>query len=135
MENLLKNITVLVVEDHADTRELLSAILNENGADVMVADSVHSALAVCRRTPPHLVISDIRLGDSDGFALIKAIREYNREYRGFTPAIALTGFAAPGDQERAMASGFNAYLRKPLEPADLIDTVTSLLRSDFHWAA
>jgi len=135
MHSLLENIMVLVVEDDADAREMISAMLNGYGANVMVADSVEAALALCRRTPPHLVDSDIRLGNSDGFALIKAIRKYNRKYRGFIPAIALTGFVAPGEQERAIASGFNAYLQKPFNFADLIDTITLLLRSELHLAA
>ena len=129
MSTLLQNMTILVIDDDADTCELLRTMLDEYGANVVVANSVEAALALCRRTPPHLVVSDIRLGSSDGFALIEAIRKYNREYRGFTPAIAITGFVAPGDEERAMASGFNAYIHKPFDPADLINTITSLLRS------
>jgi CheY-like chemotaxis protein len=128
MSTLLTNTTILVVEDDDDTAELLRTILGDHGANVMVASSVPAALALCRQSPPHLVISDIRLGSSDGFALIEAIREYNREYRGFTPAIALTGFVARGDEERAMASGFNAYVHKPFEAEDLVSTVTSVLR-------
>jgi len=127
MNTSLKNIAIMVVEDDKDSGELLRKILAETGADVVLANSVEAALALCRRNPPHLVISDIRLGSSDGFALIEAIREYNREYRGFTPAIALTGFVARGDEERAMAAGFNAYIRKPFNPADLISTITSVL--------
>jgi CheY-like chemotaxis protein len=95
----------------------------------MIANSVDAALALCRRTPPHLVVSDIRLGSSDGFALIETIRQYNREYRGYTPAIALTGFVTPGDKQRAMAAGFNAYIHKPFDPMDLVNTISSLLQS------
>jgi CheY-like chemotaxis protein len=135
MQNLLENITVLIVEDDADTRELLRAMLNGYGSNVIEAESVDGALALCRRMPPHLVVSDIRLGNSDGFALIKAIRKFNRKYRGFIPAIALTGFVAPGEEERAIASGFNAYLHKPFNFADLIRTITSLLRSEPRLAA
>ena len=129
MNTLLKNTTILIIEDDADTCELLRTLLDEYGADVMIANSVDAALALCRRTPPHLVVSDIRLGSSDGFALIEAIRQYNREYRGYTPAIALTGFVAPGDEEREMAAGFNAYIHKPFEPMDLVNTISSLLQS------
>ena len=129
MNTLPKNVTILVVEDDEDTSELLRTILTEAGATVVIANSVETALAQCRRNPPHLVVSDIRLGSSDGFALIEAIREYNREYRGFTPAIALTGFVARGDEERAMASGFNAYIHKPFDPADLISTIASVLQT------
>lgn len=127
MSNLLQNVTILVVEDDEDTCELLRTILAAEGADVVTASSVDQALLSCRSHPPHLIVSDIRLGSSDGFAFIETVREYNREYRGFTPAIALTGFTAPGDEERALASGFNAYIHKPFEPEHLINTITLLL--------
>jgi CheY-like chemotaxis protein len=129
MSTLLKHATILIIDDDADSCELLRTVLDEYGANVIVANSVEPALALCRQTPPHLVVSDIRLGSSDGFALIEAIRKYNQEYRGFTPAVALTASVSPGDEERAMASGFNAYIHKPFDPADLINTITSLLRS------
>jgi CheY-like chemotaxis protein len=135
MSSLLTNTTILVVEDDHDTSELLRVVLGDHGATVLVADSVPAALALCRQNPPHLVVSDIRLGSSDGFTLIEAIREYNREYRGFTPAIALTGFVARGDEERAMASGFNAYIHKPFDPQDLLNTISSVLRKRADFVA
>jgi CheY-like chemotaxis protein len=75
-----------------------------------------------------MVVSDMRLGSSDGYAFIAAIREYNKEYRGFTPAIALTGFRYPGDEDRAIRAGFNAYIHKPFNPEDLVLTIVRLLR-------
>ena len=90
--------------------------------------SAEAALALYRLAPPDIIVSDMRLGSSDGYAFIAAIREYNKEYRGFTPAIALTGFAYPGDEDRAIAAGFNAYIRKPFNPEDLIFTISRLLR-------
>ena len=128
MSTRLKNITILVIDDDRDTLEALRALLEENGANVVTADSVAAALVICRHAPPHLVLSDMRLGSSDGFALIEAIRKYNKEYRGFTPAIALTAYWPPGDEARAMTAGFDAYLRKPVDAEDLIGTITSVLR-------
>ena len=135
MSYLLKGMTILVVDDDGDTCELLRILLEDSGASVMIANSVEVALALCRRTPPHLIVSDIRLGNSDGFALIETIREYNREYRGFTPAIALSGLVAPGDEERARAAGFNNYIHKPFDATDFINTVVSLLRGPAGLAA
>ena len=135
MSTLLKNITILVIDDDPDTCDLLRAVLDEHGANVVVANSVQAALDVCRHNPPHFVLSDIRLGSSDGFALIEEIRKYNKEYRGFTPAIALTGFFPPGDEARAKAAGFNAYIHKPFDPADLVKTIVSVLRSSADLAA
>jgi CheY-like chemotaxis protein len=128
MSTLLKNATILVIDDDPDTCEMLRILLEEEGADIMTSHTVEEALALCRRRPPHLIVSDLRLGASDGFELIAAIRKYNREYRGFTPAIALTGFVSPGEEERAKAAGFDAYIRKPVDPRDLVQVIAELLR-------
>jgi CheY-like chemotaxis protein len=135
MSTLLANKTILVVDDDKDTRELLRALLQETSANVVVADSAEAALAVYRLNPPDIIVSDMRLGSSDGYALIAAIREYNKEYRGFTPAIALTGFLYPGDEARARAAGFDAYIPKPFDPRDVIQTITRLLQEQRHRVA
>jgi CheY-like chemotaxis protein len=131
----LRNTTILVVDDDEDTRELLRTVLTARGADVVTAASAEAALAAYRTAPPDLIVSDMRLGSSDGYAFITAIREYNREYRGFTPAIALTGFRYPGDEDRAIRAGFNAYVYKPFNPEDLILTIIRLLREQRRDAA
>jgi CheY-like chemotaxis protein len=135
MKSVLSNTTILVVEDDEDTRELLRTILGDTGAHVVTADSAETALALYRLNPPDIIVSDMRLGSSDGYAFIAAIREYNKEYRGFTPAIALTGFLYPGDEDRAMHAGFNAYMNKPFDPNALIFTVTRLLHEQRRDAA
>ena len=128
MSTVLASTTVLVVDDDEDACELLHSILGEKGANVVTAQSAEAALASYRLNPPDIIVSDMRLGSSDGYAFIATIRKYNVEYRGFTPAIALTGFAYPGDKERAIAAGFNAYIHKPFNPEDLILMIAGLLR-------
>ena len=128
MSTILPNITVLVVDDDEDTCQLLRIMLEGTGANVVTANSAEAALALYRLHPPDIIVSDMRLGSSDGYAFITTIREYNKEYRGFTPAIALTGFQYPGDEDRAIRAGFNAYIYKPFRPEDLIATITRLLR-------
>ena len=135
MSKTFTNTTVLVVDDEEDTCELLRLILEERGANVVTANSAEAALASYRLHPPDIIVSDMRLGSSDGYAFITAIRDYNKEYRGFTPAIALTGFRYPGDEDRAIDAGFNAYIHKPFKPEDLISTITRLLREQHHGAA
>ncbi|HYR91221.1 MAG TPA: response regulator [Terriglobia bacterium] len=131
----LKNLTILIVDDDADTCHLLRSVLEEAGACVLVARSVSAALDTFRRSPPHAVVADIQLGDSDGYALIKAIRQHNIEYRGFTLAIAVTGFACPEDEERAMAAGFDVYLRKPIDLTGVVDTIAEVLHRPDELAA
>jgi CheY-like chemotaxis protein len=132
MSLALKNLTVLVVDDDADDCDLLRSMLEESGASVIVAQSVEDALKLLRQSPPHVVVADV---PSDGYALIKVIRECNLEYGGFTPAIAITGFGSAADEKRAMTAGFNAYLPKPIEPGDLVRAITRVLRDSTVLAA
>ena len=127
MEQVLTNTLVMVVDDSTDICDLLRAALEHAGASVNVAQTVETAIDTFRKHIPHAVIVDIRLGSSDGYALIKAIREHNVLYRGFTPAIAVTGFASPEDEERALAAGFNRYIAKPFDPFDVVAAIAAML--------
>jgi CheY-like chemotaxis protein len=127
MSRALANKTILVVDDDKDTRYILRLALEEAAANVIEAHSVDAAFKTYRESPPHAVIADIRLGRSDGYALIKAIRETDKEYRGFTPVIAISGFTSPDDEARAMDSGFNAFIAKPFDPAAVVIAIMDLL--------
>jgi CheY-like chemotaxis protein len=81
------------------------------------------------------VIADIRIGTSDGYDLLKAIRKTNVEYKGFTPVIAVTGFASPEDEERALNAGFDAYFPKPFDPEDLVNATEKMLSQPRNLAA
>ena len=105
MSASLEHITILVVDDHADTRGLLRSFLEQSGASVTTVQSVREAVESFRHCPAHAVVTDIRLGVSNGYALIKVIREINAEYRGFTPVIAITGYAS-GRREDGETCGF-----------------------------
>jgi CheY-like chemotaxis protein len=110
-------------------------MLKESGASVDVAQSVDAALEAYRRHPPHVLIADVSFGYSDGYSLIQAIREHNIEYRGFTPAIAITDFASPEDEKRAIDAGFNAYLTMPFSQADIVSAITQVWREARDLAA
>jgi CheY-like chemotaxis protein len=131
----LLNTTILVVDDDADTGQLLRSVFEQAGASVATVSSVDSALETFRHCPPHAVVIDIRLGASDGYALIHAIRELNRAYKGFTPAIAMTGYAAPEEKERALAEGFNAFFAKPFDPFEVVEAMTRALSGPLDEAA
>jgi CheY-like chemotaxis protein len=133
--NALTNKTILIVDDDADTRELMRLVLEDNGANVITAESVEAALKTYRESPPHGVVTDIRLGSSDGYALITAIRKNDVEYRGSTTVVAVTGFGSPEDKTRALAAGFNAYITKPFEVAEVVRTLGKLLQPASDLAA
>src|SRR5262249_13195776 len=127
MSGSLENNIILIVDDDVDTCELLRTVFEHAGACVLTVHSMGAALTIFRHSPPHAVVADIRLADSDGYALIKGIRDINVEYKGFTPVVAITGYASPEDQMRAKSAGFSAYFTKPFDPADIVDAMRSVL--------
>jgi CheY-like chemotaxis protein len=123
----LKDKTILVVADDAESRDLLRVLLEAAGATVVATESVDAAFETYRQTPPHAVVSDIRLGVSDGYALIKEIRETDLEYRGSTVVVAVTESGSPEEQKKALAAGFDAYITKPFDPDEIVEILRELL--------
>ncbi|HMG73466.1 MAG TPA: CHASE domain-containing protein, partial [Pyrinomonadaceae bacterium] len=124
----LEGIHVLVVDDDAGAREMISAALNERHARVTAVASAREALQVIRRKRPDVLVSDIAMPIEDGYDLIQQIRALEANNGKLIPAVAMTAYAREEDRHRALASGFQSYLAKPIEPADLIDVVASLTR-------
>jgi PAS domain S-box-containing protein len=122
----LKGVRVLAVDDEADAQQLIAEILKQCGAQVRVAASAAEALEVLRRWLPHVLLSDIGMSGGDGYALIEQVRALPAELGGETPAAALTAYAGPDAQARALSSGYQAHIAKPVEPAELSALVASL---------
>jgi PAS domain S-box-containing protein len=122
----LANCRILVVEDHADTRYLLETVLQRKGADVRCVASAANALTEIPRVKPDLIISDIGMAGQNGYDLIREIRSLSPEAGGHTPAIALTAYAGPADRRRALLSGFQAHVAKPIDQAELLAVILSL---------
>jgi CheY-like chemotaxis protein len=119
--------TVLVVEDHDDARELVASILSASGAVVMSATSSTEALRLFSETVPDLLVADLGLPGEDGYALLQRIRAIDIPQARALPAVALTAYARPADRERALAAGFQQYVTKPVDPAELVAVLSSLL--------
>lgn len=117
---------MVVVDDETDARELASHALRAAGADVEVAGSAAEALELVRDVRPHALVSDVGMPGSDGYSLAQQLRE-----RGVRiPMVALTAYAGAADADRARAAGFDAHLRKPVEPARLVGAIARLLGED-----
>jgi CheY-like chemotaxis protein len=127
-EDQLNNIRVLVVEDDRDTRQMLTFIFEQTGADVVAAGSFNEAMKAYRELPPNVVVADIGMPDYNGYALISRMREEDRELGRTTPAIALTAYTSEADRQQALSAGFQKYMAKPFEPAELIANVVDLIR-------
>ena len=122
----LDGVRVLVVEDDADGREVLTALLEVEGAKVTSAGSVRAALDVLDGVRPDVIVSDIGMPDEDGYSLARRVRAREFVRGGGIPMIALTGYVNPEDRARLLAVGFQATLRKPLDADDIVAAIVSL---------
>ena len=118
----LANIKILVVEDELDALDLLTIDLAAHGAKVQGATSATEALDLLRSDKFDLLISDIGMADTDGYNLIKQVREKGEQI----PAIALTAYARTQDRIRALAAGYNTHVAKPVEIKELVTVVKCL---------
>lgn len=122
----LKGLRVLVIDDEADARELLTMTLTQGGAEVRTAATVAAALEILDQWKPHVLVSDIGMPGEDGYDLIRRVRAMESERGGTIPALALTGYATAEDAARAHAAGYQTHLSKPVSPSDLVAAVASL---------
>ena len=125
----LEGLHVLVVDDEADTRDLLVEMLTSCKASVSTAASVAEALRAVRERRPDLVVSDIGMPGEDGYGLIKRLRALSAEEGGTVPAVALTAFARAEDRARALVAGFDLHVPKPVDPIELIAELASLVKA------
>jgi CheY-like chemotaxis protein len=123
----LDGLHILLVEDDDDSRKLLGTMLKRYGAIVTSTKSAAEALEVFSHGPPDVLISDIGMPDQDGYELIRKLRALPNEKGGTTPAIALTGYASRKDRERALAAGYHKHMAKPIEQAEIIAAIASLV--------
>ena len=114
----LKGIQVLIVDDDRDSLALTREILETTGASVITADSGMDALEKLRHNRAHVLITDLGMPTMDGFALIAEVRRSADDAVRDIPAAALTAFARSEDRVRAMQSGFEVHLSKPIDPGN-----------------
>ena len=128
LSRALQGRTVLIVEDHDDARQLVASVIQAAGAVVTSATSTAQALARLAEDVPDLLVADIGLPGEDGYALLQRVRAMDSPAARTLPAVALTAYARPTDRERALAAGFQRYVTKPVDPAELIAILGSILR-------
>jgi CheY-like chemotaxis protein/anti-sigma regulatory factor (Ser/Thr protein kinase) len=122
----LRGLRVLAVDDEDDANELVRAVLQTSGVEVTTASSVEEALALLGKLDPHVLISDIGMPGLDGYAFIQEVRKQHDPARSRIPAIAITAFARTHDRSRAFLAGFDVYLPKPIDPAELVAVLCNL---------
>ncbi|GAB2510029.1 ATP-binding protein [Lysobacter humi (ex Lee et al. 2017)] len=123
----LRGCRVLVLEDDTDTRAMLVSLLEGHGAEVDACASASDALERVPVFQPTLIVSDIGMPGMDGYDFIRAMRSWEQSTgRDGLPAVALTAYARAEDRTRALASGFQMHVAKPVQPSELVAIVHSL---------
>jgi PAS domain S-box-containing protein len=123
----LAGLRILVVEDEPQVREALAWVLSSAGAAVTDVNSAAAAMQALADARVDVLVSDIGLPGEDGHSLIRRVRRAAAERgRPPVPSLALTAYARPEDRQRALDAGFDAYAAKPVGPAELIRTVSTL---------
>ncbi|HEY3598851.1 MAG TPA: response regulator [Paraburkholderia sp.] len=113
-------LTILLIEDHVDTAEVMAQLIRTLGHEVTVVGRVADALAATQTLSFDLIVSDVGLPDGTGLDFVRAFRE-----RSDAPAVALTGFGTDEDIRRCLAAGFSAHLTKPVNFTQLEKAIES----------
>ena len=123
----LLGLRVLVVDDEADTCELLQVILEGCGAQVKTASSAAAALEEVKEEVFDVLVSDIGMPEEDGYSLLAKVRALSKERGGNVPAAAaLTAYASEADRIRVLQAGFQIHVPKPISPSELVAVVANL---------
>ncbi len=125
----LKGVRTLVVEDHAEARDVLVRALKGQGAETLAAGTAAEAIKLLDRFPLDLLISDIGLPQMDGYALVRHLRRSTGCQNSRIPAIALTALAHDHDKQLAIRAGYNFHLSKPVDMSELARVAANLVRA------
>ncbi|MFN6571729.1 response regulator [Dendronalium sp. ChiSLP03b] len=117
---------LLVIDDDADTRKILTILFQMEGAEILAVGSVNEALEVLSYFNPDILISDIYLSDELGYSSLTKVRNLVATQGKWIPAIALTGFASETERAYAYAIGFQMHICKPINLDELVCAVASL---------
>lgn len=126
--NELDGLRLLVVDDEADAREMLTLLLESHGATVYQAASAAEGRQLFAAERPDVLVSDIGMPGENGYSLIASIRKLSLGEGGNVPAVALTAYARSDDRTKALTAGFTSHVAKPVEPSELIAVIASLAR-------
>ena len=121
-ERSTEHVRVLVVEDHADTREMLSKVFGDSNYAVMAVSSAETALALAATARFDIVVSDLGLPDGTGYDLMKQLRDLHG-----LKGIALSGYGMEQDQQRSRDAGFLAHVIKPVNVSELMTVIQRIV--------
>jgi CheY-like chemotaxis protein len=124
----LRGVRALIVDDDRDALNMMQEMLEAGGAQVWVAESAASALETIASLQPDILVADIGMPHMDGFELIARVRTSDIEAVRMVPAIAVTAYARSEDRAKALTSGYQRHLAKPIDPGELLSVVATFTR-------
>jgi PAS domain S-box-containing protein len=129
-QRMLIGLTILIVEDEKDSRDVLRLYLENKGATVHQAENVSAALRILdgMDSAPNLIVSDIGMPEEDGLSFIRRVRSAANAEIAATPAIALSAFATGDFKSHALEAGFHRYETKPFDPRSFAEVVIATAR-------
>lgn len=122
----LEGIKAIVVDDEADSRELLVVVLEQEGIQVDSAENAHDALNRLADFQPDIIISDIGMPTTDGYDFLQMVRSMPEHRLSNIPAIAITAYAREEDRQHALAAGYQTHIAKPFDLSEVVNTVYQL---------
>lgn len=117
---------ILLIEDNEQNRYLTTFLLEKNGYQVVAAEDGPTGVALAAKIRPDAILLDIQLPGMDGYSVAKALRECPS--LDDVPIVAVTSYAMAGDREKALGSGCDGYLEKPINPETFVSQVESYLQ-------
>jgi len=124
----LAGVHVLIIDDDPEARDLIRTVLRYCGALVSVASSAHEGLDTLQRVLPDVIVCDIAMPQQDGYWFVAALRRLPADRGGMLPVIAVTAHGATHGPDRTLPAGFQAHIRKPVDPWELCRVVAAMTR-------
>jgi two-component system cell cycle response regulator len=124
---------LLVIEDNATNRALMTYLLKAFGYKVSEAEDGEQGVQFARSEAPHLIVCDIHLPKMDGYEVVQRLK--SDEATKNIPVVAVTALAMVGDRDRILAAGFDGYVSKPIEPETFVDSVSAFLSPELRSTA
>ena len=124
---ILEGLRILIVDDEADSRDLVSAILTRYGSEVKCTESAADAILAFQQWNPDMLVSDIGMPNEDGYSLIRKLRKLRSKRATQIPALALTAYATDDERALALSAGFQMHVAKPVEPERLVTSIAIAL--------
>jgi PAS domain S-box-containing protein len=119
---------ILVIDDDLDSRQMLGTLFEQCGATVLTCSSAREGLDAVVAWQPDAIVSDIGMPEEDGNTLMRKVRALDAGQGGSTPAVALTAYAQAESRRRALDAGFQRFITKPVDPAEVTSVVADLVR-------